>query len=252
MSIYKPRLPFCLTMVFSFLAANTSTAQSIEDAYAAYTEGRFVEATEIAETLQTSEGHALAANSLAIYSYYVADDGSKQGLFTRAALLAQEAIRLDASNPQAHLQWAHSTGRYAQTIGVLKAANQGYAKKVRDSIKTALELDPEMASAHLSLATWHAEAISAGGFMAGVLYGASRKKALAQFEKALELAPEQKVVLVEYGLGLLRLGGGANRKRAHDLLLRSSQIPSLDAHDRILHQLAVRQLEVLDGQNPPK
>lgn len=252
MSIYKERLPFCMTMAFSFLLVNTTTAQSIEDAYTAYTEGRFVEAAEVAETLKTSEAHALAANSLAIYSYYIADDDDKQDLFNRATLLAQEAIRLDALNPEAHLQWAHASGRYSQTIGVLKAANQGYAKKVRDSIKTVLELDPEMASAHLSLATWHAEAISGGGFMAGVLYGASRKKALAHFEKAMELAPDQKVVLVEYALGLLRMGGGANRERAHDLLLRSNQMPSRDAHDRILHQMAVRQLAVLDGQNPPK
>ena len=164
--------------------AGAARAQSVEAARAAYAEGRFIHAAELAASLETSEGYALATRSLAIYSYYIARYDEKQALFDRAALLAREAIRLDPANPEAHLELAHVMGRQAQTLGVLKAANEGYAEKVHAAIEEALRLDPEMVPAHLSLATWHAEAVNGRGFLASVLYGATKKGALEHYRKA--------------------------------------------------------------------
>ena len=131
------------------------------------------------------KGYALAAKSLTIHSYHIAQDNEKRALFDRATLLAREAIRLDPVNPEAHLELAHAMGRQAQTLGVLKAVNEGYAENVREAIEEALRLDPEMMSAHLSLATWHAEAVNSGGFMASLLYGATEKGALDHYQMAL-------------------------------------------------------------------
>ena len=101
----------CLTIAHLLLLADAARAQSIEAARTAQAEGRFIEAAELAETLETSEGYALAAEALAIHSYYIAGDGEKQALFERAIQLAQEAIRSDAANPEAHFQAAHTMGR---------------------------------------------------------------------------------------------------------------------------------------------
>ena len=87
------------------------------------------EAAELAEALNTSEGLALAAKSLAIFSYHVAEDDSKLALFERATLLAEEATRLDATNPDAWIQLAHAMGRYAQTTGMLEAVSKGYPER---------------------------------------------------------------------------------------------------------------------------
>ena len=73
----------CLTIACTFLTAGTACAQSMDEARAAYAEGRFVEAAELARTLGTSEGHVLAADSLAIHGYYIAPEGEKAGLFRR-------------------------------------------------------------------------------------------------------------------------------------------------------------------------
>ena len=164
------------SMIAHLLLAGTAFAQSIEAARIARDEGRFAEASRLAEALNTSDGYALAAESLAIYGYYIAEEPAKEALFNRATGLAEEAIRLDAANPEAHVQSAHAMGRHAQTIG------KGYVEKVREAAENALQLDPEMAAAHLSLAAWHAEAINEAGFMASVAYGASRKRALAHYE----------------------------------------------------------------------
>ena len=239
--------PAILTLAYLFVPAWTAGAQSIEEARAVYTEGRFTEAADLAQGLDTSEGYALAANSLAIYGYYMAPDSEKEGLFRRATEFAQKAIRSDAANPEAHLQLAHALGRHAQMIGILKAFNEGYASKVRNAIQEALRLDPDRAAAHLSLAAWHTGAVSTGGFFAGLLYGANEEDALAYFKRALELAPQEKIVLLEYALGLLSLDTIGNREEARDLLERAIKLPSKDAHDRIVHRKAVEQLAALDG-----
>ena len=236
-----------LTIVSMFLLAGTAGAQSIEEARTVYTEGRFMESADLALVLDTSEGFALAANSLAIYGYYIAPDSEKEGLFRRAEELARKAIRLDAANPEAHLQLAHAMGRHAQVIGMLAALNEGYASQVRDAIQEALRLDPDMAAAHLSFAAWHAGAVSFGGFFAGLLYGANEEDALAYFELALELAPQEKIVLLEYALGLLSLDTDDNHGKARDLLERAIKLQSKDAHDRIIHRKAVERLAALGG-----
>ena len=236
-----------LTIVCVFVPAGTTNAQSIEEARTLYTEGRFTEAAELAQSLDTLEGYALAANSLAIYSYYMAPDGEKEGSFRRAVELAQKAILLDNSNPEAYLQLAHAMGRLAQVTGTWEALNEGYAGQVRDAIQEALRLAPDMAAAHLSLAAWHAGVVGAAGFMAGLLYDANEEDALAHFERALELAPQEKIVLLEYALGSLALYVDANRAKAHDLLERAIALPAKDAYDRILHQKAVEQLAALLG-----
>ncbi len=232
------------------VTASAISDQSIETARTAYAEGRFTEAAELAEALKTSAGFALAAKSLAIFGYHIADGDRKPALFDRAALLAEEATRRDADNPDAWIQLAHALGRYAQTIGMLEAAGTGYPKRVRSALENALRLDPEIAEAHVSLATWHAEAINTGGFMARALYGASRKDALTHYKKAIRLAPGEKVMYVQYALGLLLLNENANRDQARELLEQAVGMPSRDAHDRLFHQMAIEQLSALSIEQP--
>ena len=237
-----------LTVACMCVPAGSAGAQSLEEARSVYAEGRFTEAAELAQGLDTSEGYAFAANSLAIYGYYMAPDSEKEGLFRRSEDLARKAIRLDASNPEAFLQLAHAMGRHAQVGGIWEAFNEGYAGQVRDAIQEAHRLNPDMAAAHLSFAVWHAEAVSNGGFFAGLLYGSNEEDALVHFERALELAPQNKVVLLEYALGLLNLDPIGNRGKARDLLERAISLPQKDAHDRIIHRKAVERLAALDGR----
>ncbi len=236
-----------LMIGYMFVLAGTAGAQSIEEARTAFAEGRFTEAADLAQGLDTSEGYALVADSLAIYGYYLAPGSEKAGLFGRAVEFARNAIRLDPANPQGHLQLAHALGRRAQVIGLLTALKEGYASQVRDAAQEALRLAPNMAAAHLSLGAWHAGAVSTGGFFAGLLYGANEEDSLVHFERALELAPQEKIVLLEYALALLSLDAIGNSAEARELLERAISLPTKDAHDRIIHRKAVERLAALDG-----
>ena len=46
-----------------------ASAQSLEEARSAFSEGRFLEAAELGEALGTSAGYALAARSLTVYAH---------------------------------------------------------------------------------------------------------------------------------------------------------------------------------------
>lgn len=247
----KTFLLTCLAVVPAALLASTANTQSIEAAQAAFAEGRFVEAAELAEALKTSEGLTFAAQSLAIHGYHIAEDGGKQALFERAKELAEEAVRLDPENPAAYLQLAHTLGRYTQTVGLMEALDRGYPEKVREALEDALRLKPDMVAAHFSLGSWHAEAYHEGGIMAEMLYGASPKEARAHFEQALELAPHSKITLYQYAYGLLLLDRDSNHEQARELLVRAVEIPSKSTYDRITHELAVDLLEDLKAK-PPK
>ncbi|MDE0679245.1 MAG: hypothetical protein OXI11_03370 [Gammaproteobacteria bacterium] len=235
----------CLPVGIGLIAAAAASGQSIEAARAALNEGRFLEAAEVAEVLDTSDGYALAAEALAIHGHYLAPEETKAELLGRAMQLGQEAIRKNSENPVAHLQHAHAMGRYTQAVGTLRVKRE-YAGRVRAALERALFLKPGLAEAHLSLGAWHAEAIRGGGFMARVLFGASGNEARAHYDAALELAPNAKIVHAEYALGLLLLDRRKHRDEARSLLERARDLPSRNAHDRIVHDRVIAKLVELD------
>ena len=246
--VAKSALVVCVAAASMLPLVATAEAQSIDAARAAYIEGRFMEAAEVAEALGTSEGFALASKSVAIQAYYISPDDEKDALFERALALAQEAIRSDPDDPQAHIQLSHVMGRHGQTIGVLESASKGYADRIRDSVENALRLSPEMPEAHLSMGMWHSEVVSSlGSFMADMMFGADEDDAIEFYERALEGAPEEKIVPLEYAIGLLDLDDDEYREQARRLLQRAIELPVKDAYDDLIHQKAVETLAALDS-----
>ena len=238
----------CVAAVSMLPLVATAEAQSIDEARAAYAEGRFLEAAELAESLGTSEGFALASKSVTVQAYYVSADDEKDGLFERALALAQEAIRSDPDDPGALMQLSHVMGRHAQTIGVVESASKGYADKIRDVVEDALQLNPEMPEAHLSMGMWHSEVVSSlGSFMADMMFGADEDEAIEFYERALKGAPEEKIVPLEYAIGLLDLDDDDYREQARKLLQRAIDLPAKDAYDDLVHQKAVETLAALDS-----
>ena len=245
----KAVLQACLWMATVPAMATATSAQTIEAARAAFAEGRFVEAAELAAALETSEGYTLAAESLATYGYHIAAAADQPALYERAIAAAEEAIRLDPDNPAAHFQSAHAVGRSGEVVGVMQALNQGYARRVRAALEESLRLDPQLGGAHLGLAGWHAQIVNRmGRMMANMAFRATRQDALAHYERALELDPDEMFTYLEYAHGLLLLNRSRNLGQARELLTRAIELPRQDALDRILHELAVRRLATLDAE----
>ena len=224
----------------ALLLAAGADAQSIEDANAAYADGRFVEAADIGEALGTSEGFAVAAKSLAVYAHYEASEEEFREVVERATRMGEEAINADPTNPEAHYQAAHVAGRYAQRVGAFTALREGLAARIREPLEATLALAPDRADAILALGGWHAD-IAEQGFLARAMYGGSDEEAVKFFEQALEMAPDSKVVLHAYAIRLPRLDKDSGVARAREMLERALGLPVRDAYEDYVH------LDVLDA-----
>ncbi len=235
----------CIVFAHAVPLSSFVHAQTIHEARAAYVQGRFMEAARIGESLGTSQGFALSAKSLSIHAHYIAKKDENKELLERALKLAEKAVLSDPGNADAHMQLARVIGRRAQTVGILEAA--GEAEKIRESTENALKINPNLLAAHLSLGRWHSGLVGAmGSFMARSVYGARKDDAIASFERALALAPNEKSVLLEYALGLIALDDFRYQKKARELLTRSISLPAKDAYERILHAEAVEALNSLN------
>ena len=223
----------------ALVAADTS-AQSLDEAMAALTEGQFLEAAAIAEAVGTSDGYAMAAQSLAVHGHYVADDEDRDDVLRRAVEMAERAVRADSTNIRALFEHAHALGRRAQSAGAITALREGMGGKIRDLLEAVLARDPDHALAHMALASWHAD-VDAAGRVARWMYGGNKEDAVVHFERALELAPDSKVVLMEYGVRLARLDEESGTERAREMLSRALDLPVRDAYEEYVH------LDVLDG-----
>ena len=188
-----PRASVLIWLIGALVLAGTVQADDpLAAARTAYADGRFLEAADLAEAVGTSAGYALATDCVAKHGFHLAPDDEKEALYERAMRLAEEAVRLDADNPEAYLQTAHAVGRYSEGLGPMKALRGGYPGQVRKALEKALELDPDMVGAEVSLGGWHATIVGgAGGLMARML-GATRKRAVQHFDRGLELAPGSK------------------------------------------------------------
>ena len=222
------------------LVAADASAQSIEEANSAYADGRFVEAADLAEALGTSAGYAVAAKSLAVYAHYEASEEEWEAVIERAMRMGEEAVQADSTNPDAHYQSAHAVGRYAQRIGAWTALRQGLAGKIRGFLEATIALDPDYVDAILALGGWHAD-IDAEGFIARRMYGGKKEEAVKLFDRALELAPESKVVLHAYAIRLPRLDEENGRERAREMLEKALGVLPRDAYEDYVH------LDVLDA-----
>ena len=236
--------PVGIKMTFARLAALACLAlpaadvgaQSLDDARSAYAEGRFLAAAELAEALATSEGYALAAQSLAIHAHFFAPEREWEESVERAIRMGDEAIRADSANAEARYQAAHALGRYAQGVGAVTALRQGLAGRIRERLDAAIRLDPYHWEARLALGGWHAD-IAAEGFVARRMYGGNRPAAIVLFEQALQMAPESRVVLYEYAIRLPDLDEENGEERAREMLDTAARLPIVDAYDGLVQKL---------------
>ena len=239
-------LALCLGLTFSL--PFDADAGSLDLAQTAFAEGRFIDAARIAEDLGTPAGLMLAAQSLQVHGHFIAE-GDQADLYLRQAIeLAEEAVRVDPESAEAHVHLAAAIGRHAEAVGSFEASNRGYGEAIREAAEKALALDPELAEAHLTMGRWHVGVIDAlGSFLAGMLYDASEDAALEHLERALELKPDSKTVLLESATGMLILDDGD--AHARDLLMKGIGMDSRNAAEALLHAEVIERLKTL-GSNP--
>jgi len=217
---------------------------ALQEAWRSFHAGDFQAAVEQAEEIGLA-AHAVANKATGIYATYLEDNPRRQqSLFMEAIERAEQAIEAYPDDPNAHYFHAFNLGRYSQSISVVKALKQGVGGKIHKSLQQALELQPDHAEAHTALGMYHAEIIDkVGKLIGGMTYGASEKKALEHFERALKLTPRSPIARIEYGNGLYLLYGDDRIDEVSELYVAASEAEPLDAMERLDVESALAELE---------
>lgn len=240
---------FRTVVAAALLAALTGlpvAAGPLDAARAAWSEGRFVEAADLAEAAGGAKGFAFAAESLAVQAFYVAPEADRPALFDRALALVARALEAKPDAAFTHMAAARVMGRHGQTLTTGEAQDLGYGTKIRDILKRALELEPDSAQAMTGLAAWNARVVSVlGSFLGSITYGARESTALELFDRVLKLAPGEKVPRYEYARALRLLEGDMDR--AKELLRQALALPAKNAYQRIIDERAAALLAEIEA-----
>ena len=228
-------------MLGALLVSGLALAGSLQDARALHARGDWANAIQMAVSLRTADGYALAAHSNSVAAQ-LAPEAQQAALYDQSEDYANQAIKLDPKNAEGYFERGRALGRLGQLRGILNAFTQGYGTRIRESFEKALELNPRSASAITGLGIWHAE-VSAQGV--GWLYGADTTKIVPLFEQAIKLEPDVITHRTEYARALMLMDPARNKARATELLEKAASMKADDAEARIELERARRNLNDL-------
>jgi tetratricopeptide (TPR) repeat protein len=221
---------------------------AVQDAWRAYHEGRFGEAVALGKA-QGGLGLVPAAFAATIYAHYLEDDEERKfQIFQTGIDLARQATEACPANANAYYMYAVAMGRYSQFINMVEALSQGLAPRIRDAAMRCIELQPEHAEGHVTIAGWHAEIVDkVGAMLAGLSFGARKDLAEEHFDRAIALAPASPVPYIEKAQGLLLMYGDSSKEEATTLLEKAIAQEPADAMQTLDIQRARKTLADLPG-----
>jgi tetratricopeptide (TPR) repeat protein len=205
-------------------------AGGLQRAWQEFHAGEFLKAVALGEELGAL-GASVANKSAAVHCLYSKSGDDKILKMLHDAMKRGDlAVQGLPDYANAHYNLALVIGRFGQRISILKALAQGLAGRVREHLERALKLEPRHPEAHVAMGLYHAEIIGKlGAFAAKLTYQASARDALAHFQRAIKLAPDSPIALMEYANGLLLLDARSNQEHARELYAEAAALEPADA-----------------------
>lgn len=233
-------------MIVLFLLAVTAPAKAVADdgygrALALYDSGQYEAALKAAEALGDADGLALAARSQLVLLRFFLPREEKEAALDRAIELSRRAVELDPDNLEANLQAAIAIGYR----GRLQHSTRD-ARRARQHISKALEVDPDNPWALAAFGGWNGEVvIEAGAFLARALFRAGRSEAIENYEAAIQAAPDNIPIHASYAKMLLRFERKRYYERAEQLLVETLVTKHHNAFDNLISDEAAEILKTL-------
>lgn len=214
------------------------------EAWALFHSGEFRKAVELGLKLGGS-GINAANKAACVYATYLEHrEQARRELFLEVAERAEQQLKADPDNINAHFWQAYALGRYAQGISVSQAMAQGLGNRVKQSLEHVIAREPRHADAHIALGAFHTEVIDKVGSLIGSMtYGARKDTGMDLFARALKLNFESVVGMIEYANAMMMLDGEKMVKEATRLYQLAARAEPLDALERLDVELARQGLD---------
>jgi tetratricopeptide (TPR) repeat protein len=173
------------------------------------------------------------------------DPVAKKTCAEAALVLARKSVEKLPNDSEAHVALGAAYGKLCDLVdGKTKVE---YSKQVYIEANRALRLDPDSDFGHLVLAQWNYQMVFLNPFLkvfTEVIYGqfppASKEEAIANYKKAIELAPQRIVHHAEYAKALDVMG---DRTQARQQWMEVTELKPIYAQDRRYQAMAIQRLQ---------
>jgi len=197
-------------MLALMIAGSAATGMAADGPYALFATGNYAEAARAGQAAGGAAGLALAAR--AVLTDAMLREVPCQDCLEHAEALARAALAADPGRADADIWLAAALGYQVRINGILFARLHGIPEEAGKLLQAALKEEPDNPVAASALGSWNIEVVrGAGGMLASLLYGASESQALAQFDRAARLAPDN--VMVRYQIGVSLAGYNVDKYR---------------------------------------
>jgi len=192
-------------IVLALLFAAPAWGNSAAEVRGLIAAGDYETARVTAETLQTAEGYALAAESLS--AQILLGEVSKLNKRSKEARgLSEQALALDPAHYNARLQYALSDGFVTRTSGDITAWRKKLPSKTLAIIQEFRMAHPDDAKGLALEGAWHLGVLrKAGEKNGGKWFGASLAEGERLYALARAAAPNDVVIDTNYAMALLAL-----------------------------------------------
>ena len=173
------------------------------------------------------------------------DPAAKKTCAEMALALARKSVEKLPNDSEAHVALAAAYGKLCDLVdGKTKVE---YSKQVYTEAIRALRLDPDSDFGHLVLAQWNYQMVFLNPFLKAfteVIYGqfppASKEEAVANYKRAIELAPQRIVHHAEYAKALDVMG---DKTQARQQWAEVTQLKPIYAQDKRYQVMAIQRLQ---------
>jgi tetratricopeptide (TPR) repeat protein len=173
------------------------------------------------------------------------DPPAKKTVAEIALALARKSVEKLPNDSEAHVALAAAYGKLCDLVdGKTKVE---YSKQVHVEAVRALRLDPDSDFGHLVLAQWNYQMVFLNPFLKAfteVIYGqfpaASKEEAVANYKRAIELAPERIVHHAEFAKALDVMG---EKTQARQQWVEVTELKPIYAQDKRYQTMAIQRLQ---------
>lgn len=230
------------------VATPAAQAATTDDIFALYARGDYEAAARAGEAAHTAAGLAIAAR--AVLADDVLRDTPCMDCLQRAERLARAAVAADPRAAYGQVWLAVSLGYQARLLGIVKAKLRDMPAQSKAALDAAVADDAKNAYAVSALGGWHIEVVKGGGaFLARTIYGAREDEALALFDRAVKLAPDNVAVHYQIGLSLAGFDFKKYQTRIAAEFKAAVASPPRTAYEKKIRERAGELLSLMDSRD---